>query len=163
MTTDVMTGPWLEPAIVDTDAIALAVIRFEGMRIEACPPRLDFQYGPVMVGPGRGTASGRRGARRLRGRPHGGVRRGDRAYDPASVRRRGARRRARHRVRAACRAPATSPTSALAMDELAAWGRFMGWVASQGSPTTAMARSTSPNPPRRRPEPPRSDLFLTLR
>ena len=29
MTTDVMTsGPWPEPAIVDTDAIALAVIRF---------------------------------------------------------------------------------------------------------------------------------------
>ena len=50
MTTDVMTsGPWPEPAIVDTDAIALAIVRHEGMRIEGLPAAFDSSYGPVMV------------------------------------------------------------------------------------------------------------------
>ncbi len=50
MTTDVMTsGPWPEPAIVDTNTIALAVIRFEGMRIEGLPAAFDASYGPVMA------------------------------------------------------------------------------------------------------------------
>ncbi len=50
MTTDVMTsGPWTEPTVVDTDAIALAVVRHEGTRIEGLPAAFDSSYGPVMA------------------------------------------------------------------------------------------------------------------
>ena len=50
MTTDVMTsGPWPEPTVVDTEAVALAVVRHEGMRIEGLPAAFDSSYGPVMV------------------------------------------------------------------------------------------------------------------
>ncbi len=168
MTTDVMTsGPWPEPTVVDTDAIALAVIRFEGMRIEGLPAAFDSSYGPVMVAlQGAGLHPVGAALAVYEGDPMAefAVEIGfpvDRPL-PAAVELDGVHVTA-----------SGLPAGRLAVvthvgpyDELgAAWGRFMGWVASQGlSPDDRYGEIYVTEPtPDGDPNLLRSDLFLTLR
>ena len=135
MTTAVMTsGPWPEPTVVDTEAVALAVVRHEGMRIEGLPAAFDSSYGPVMVAlQGAGLHPVGAALAVYEGDPMAefAVEIGfpvDRPL-PAAVELDGVHVTA-----------SGLPAGRLAVvthvgpyDELgAAWGRFMGWVASQG-------------------------------
>ena len=168
MTTDVMTsGPWPEPAIVDTDAIALAIVRHEGMRIAGLPAAFDSSYGPVMVAlQGAGLHPVGAALAVYEGDPMAefAVEIGFpvNAPLPEAVDLDGARV-----------VPSDIAAGRLAVlthvgpyDQLgAAWGRLMGWVASQGlSPDDRYGEIYVTEPtPDGDPNLLRSDLFLTLR
>ncbi|MBK7821671.1 MAG: GyrI-like domain-containing protein [Tessaracoccus sp.] len=167
MTTDVMTtGPWPEPVVVDTDAVALAVVRHEGMRIEGLPAAFDSSYGPVMVAlQGAGLMPVGAALAVYEGDPMAefAVEIGfpvDRPL-PATA-----------EVDGLSVTPSEIPAGRVAMlthvgpyDELgAAWGRLMTWAATEG--VTPGARYgeiyvTEPTPDGD-PTQLRSDLFLTL-
>ncbi len=168
MATDVMTsGPWPEPAIVDTDAIALAVIRFEGMRIEGLPAAFDASYGPVTAAlQGAGLQPVGAALAVYEGDPMAefAVEIGFpvNAPLPEAVDLDGARV-----------VPSDIAAGRLAVlthvrpyDQLgAAWGRLMGWVASEQLAPGARYGEiyvTEPTPDGD-PNQLRSDLFLTLR
>ena len=168
MTTDVMTsGPWPEPTVVDTEAVALAVVRHEGMRIEGLPAAFDSSYGPVMVAlQGAGLHPVGAALAVYEGDPMAefAVEIGfpvDRPL-PAAVELDGVHVTA-----------SGLPAGRLAVvthvgpyDELgAAWGRLMGWVASEQLAPGARYGEiyvTEPTPDGD-PNLLRSDLFLTLR
>lgn len=168
MTTDVTTsGPWPEPTIIDADAVALAVARHEGMRIDGLPAAFDSSYGPVLIAlQGAGLQPVGAALAIYEGDPMAefAVEIGfpvDRPLPAAAE------------VDGISVTPSEIPAGRLAVlthigpyDQLGdAWGRLMGWVVSEQLAPGARYGEiyvTEPTPDAD-PNQLRSDLFLTLR